>query len=349
MAIKRNIPEEVAAPFRLDVALVVISLSFVLATGISFASMFILKSWQEEPRPKAPIGRGVPGKVPNVLPVPSVVDIGNMSPVVDKFYLSQDDAQVILDRNLFNRDGTLGDTELEATKPSEVLPEQTDKILKSKLPLELSGVIYGGKPSVGLALIENKSKKRIASYLVGDEVDAGAILKEVYEERVVLNNRGRLEYLPLERKKLVRSSRDRKKHKAPEPSQPAISPLATGPVADSFKEEGFERSGGDIKISTAYREDLLGAKMSKVLSDAKAIPNMVGGELQGFKLTKIREDSIYQKAGFQSGDIIHDINGIPLRDAAGAIRLLQSLRNETEIEVRVQRGGDYFNMTIAVQ
>ena len=76
---------------------------------------------------------------------------------------------------------------------------------------------------------------------------------------------------------------------------------------------------------------------------------MVDGELKGFTLTRIRKDSIYEKSGFQNDDVVTEINGVPLTDTAQAVRLLQSLRNESEIEIRMMRSGTPLNFTLKVQ
>ena len=86
-----------------------------------------------------------------------------------------------------------------------------------------------------------------------------------------------------------------------------------------------------------------------MLQDAKASPNLVDGELKGFRLDRIRNDSIYQKAGLQNGDVVEEINGIPLSDTAQAIKLLQSLRNESDIEIRFSRGGAKQNLNMKVK
>ena len=44
---------------------------------------------------------------------------------------------------------------------------------------------------------------------------------------------------------------------------------------------------------------MLNQDLSKILKDAKAEPFFEGGELNGFKLTRIKQDSIYQKSGLQ--------------------------------------------------
>jgi type II secretion system protein C len=178
-----------------------------------------------------------------------------------------------------------------------------------------------------------------------------AKLLEIYPDRIIIENEGRREYKKIDVKEPERGRRDRKKPGGTRtPSDVnGIAPIASGPPPENFKEPGFERAGHNIVVSDEYKRNLLGPQMTKVLQDAKAEPNIVGGQLKGFKLNRIREDSVYLKAGFQNGDIVHEINGVPLTDAAGAIRLLNSLRNEKEVEIRVERGGSQFNMNLNFQ
>ena len=92
---------------------------------------------------------------------------------------------------------------------------------------------------------------------------------------------------------------------------------------------------------------MLTTDFRKVLSDAKAVPYLENGELNGFKLTRIKSGSIYEKSGLQNNDIIKEINGVPLIDTAQAIKLLNSLRNETQIDMDITRGGS--NLTFNLQ
>ncbi len=275
---------------------------------------------------------------------PSVAEAGS------KPTLSKGATETILKRNIFNSSGELGDG-AEADKKPRVA--DSSEAIKTTLPLKLHGVIFGGMPQNGLALLEDLDKRKVDSYTVGDTVAGRAKLLEVYPDRAIIDNEGQREYVELEKIALARSSRRAKKGIASAPSSGGgetggFAPITSGAPPEAYKEEGFERKGGSIQISDSFKRDLLGPKMSKVLQDAKAEPNMVGGELKGFRLVRIREDSIYQKAGLQNNDVIEEINGVPLKDAAGAIRLLQSLRSEKEIEVRVNRNGTPMNMNISV-
>lgn len=263
--------------------------------------------------------------------------------------LSKEELDLILKRNIFNSTGELGDG--ADNVPKNKAGDSSQAVLTS-LPLKLHGLIFGGTPYSGLATIEDTSKKKIDSYVVGDAIMRNVKVLEIYPERVIIDNEGAREFIEIEKLNLVRSSRRKGPAGGTSPGEALSSgpaPITSGPPPDSYKEEGFERKGASIVVNDSFKRDMLGPKMTKVLQDAKAVPNMVNGELKGFRLERIREDSVYLKAGFQNGDIVEEINGVPLKDAAGAIRLLQQLRNEKEMEVRVNRGGATFNMHITVQ
>lgn len=258
--------------------------------------------------------------------------------------LNQASIDAIIKRNLFNSEGSAED----ATKKEDVGKEpQTAEAVKSDLPVKLIGTIYGGDPFSGIALVENNAKRTINSFMVGDNLIKEATVKEIHKERIIIDRQGRLEYIEVVREGLNRNKRNKKK--AVVAGNGSVAPIATEPPPSTFKEEGFERKEKEILMTQAYRNKMLTSDFTKVLQDLKATPNMVDGELKGFLLTRIRKDSIWEKAGFQNDDIAEEINGVPLTDTAQAIRLLQSLRNESEIEVRVNRGGTPTKFTLNVR
>ena len=212
--------------------------------------------------------------------------------------------------------------------------------------MKVKGIIFSGDPYNGLTLLEDTQKRRTKSYIVGDVVIENATLVEIYEDRVIFDRGGQREYIEAEPFEIVRSRRKQSQ----KGTSSSLSRIATGPPSEAYKEDGFERKGTEIKITEEYKRSLLTPDtMAKILQDAKAEPNMVNGELKGFRLTRIRENSVYEKAGFQNNDVVEEINGIPLRDAAGAIRLLQQLKSSKEIEVRLERGGTNLDMNITIQ
>jgi len=303
-----------AAPWR--PGLVVLGASFLAATAVSTVMGYLV---QPAPGSARPMSR--PASSNFSVPEPTAT-------------LTKASIETIVKRNLFNSEGVAG-----AGQQLEGGSSQDGKaavILRSTLPIVLMGTIYGGDPLSGIALIENSTKKTINSFIVGDSLQKDVTLTEIHKEKVIISNAGRSEYIEVLQEKLSRSKRKRKSIVPVDPAD-IVAPLATEPPPPSFKEDGFERKERDISLTQAYREKLLTTDFTKVLQDAKATPNMVDGELKGFKLDRIRKDSIYEKSGLQNDDIITEVNGVPLSDAAQAIRLLQSLRKEAEIDIRIIR------------
>ena len=261
--------------------------------------------------------------------------------------LSQPAIDQIVGRNLFGTDSAGTES---PTKVDDKTPKEPNQPVKSDLQIKLVGTIYGGDPFSGIALVENTAKRTINSFMVGEMLLKDATIAEIHKEKIIIERNGRLEYIEVEKTPLARTRRT-KKAGAQKISSSAdtIAPIATEPPPPAFREDGFERKERDIVMTQTYRSKLLTTDFTKVLQDAKATPNMRDGELKGFVLTRIRKDSIYEKAGLQNDDIVEEINGVPLTDTSQAIRLLQSLRNESDIEVRVNRSGSPMKFSLNIR
>ncbi len=243
--------------------------------------------------------------------------------------LSDSKLKSIVDRNLFNREGAVPDEE-----DSKAVYTGLEAI-KSTLPFSCVGIIYAGDPLSGIAVMEDTAKHVANSFFVGDLLGADATIAEILSDRVIVERAGHREYFQLD--KTVNLGKKRKKKGGDVSGE--NKGFATEPPPDKYKEDGFERQGTSITVSTDFRTKLLTNDLSKVLQDAKADPNLVGNELQGFRLTRIRKDSIFEKLGLQNDDVVREVNGVTLSDAAQSVKLLNSLRGESEVEFRVERGG----------
>ncbi len=112
---------------------------------------------------------------------------------------------------------------------------------------------------------------------------------------------------------------------------------------------GVERIGNSVKISASFREHMVKDQLNKVLMQAAAVPYYVNGALVGFRLWDIDPGSIYEKTGFQNGDIVTSINGQELTDVGRTIQMLQSLKNEARVSVSFTRAGLPQTIEINVQ
>jgi type II secretory pathway component PulC len=53
--------------------------------------------------------------------------------------------------------------------------------------------------------------------------------------------------------------------------------------------------------------------------------------------------------GFMNNDVIEEINGYQLNDPAGAVKFLNTLRSEKEVEIRYRRNGSAVNKVVHLQ
>ena len=120
-------------------------------------------------------------------------------------------------------------------------------------------------------------------------------------------------------------------------------------MSDTFQEDGFERNKGNIRLSDAYRKNII-HNLPDILMQASAEPVLDReGTIVGFLLDQIEPGSIYDKAGLRNGDVVKSINGTELDDIQATIKLLNSLKNAANIEVVLARGGQDLSMAVNVQ
>jgi len=100
-------------------------------------------------------------------------------------------AQRIANSHLFGR------SEVKAVAERGVSAPET------KLNLLLSGVIASPDERSAVAFVAAGKGAAEKSYSIGENLPGGAILKEIYEDRVLLEYRGRMENLTLRRKLLT--------------------------------------------------------------------------------------------------------------------------------------------------
>ena len=100
-------------------------------------------------------------------------------------------AQGIANRHLFGR-ADIG-----------VVAQRGESAPETKLNLLLKGVVASSDVRNAVAYIAAGQKATEKSYSIGDNLPGGAILKEIYDERILLEYSGRMENLSLRRKVLT--------------------------------------------------------------------------------------------------------------------------------------------------
>jgi len=182
-------------------------------------------------------------------------------------------------------------------------------VAPSRLAIILRGTVVTGTGSI--ALIEPHPGAKLRLFHVGDTVLPGAVLQRVEPRRVLIERNGRLEAVPLA------GTRAR--------SRP--------PAAADIR-----KNGDRIRISRDLLDHEL-ADFSGLLTQARVLPSMLGGEPAGFRITEIAPGSLYARAGLKNGDVIESVNGIRIQSPEEAMAAYQRLKNAPHIEVRILRRG----------
>lgn len=247
------------------------------------------------------------------------------SSAFDNKNYSEQGLPYIVSRNIFNINGLIPDAESNGNKVCSSEP------FKSDLPYKISGILFGGSSENSLVVLEGG----IGSvYKQGDALPQGGILSSIGKHRILVANRNCPEYIDL----IFPSPPDARLSRSPQNASGA-----------SYKEDGFERNGNNTTASKLWVNNILTNNFAKTLEEAKASPNLVGGQVKGFVITNITQNSVYSKLGLKDGDIVSAINGIELNDAARAIQTLNSMRNENTIELQIIRGGQAISFKVNVQ
>jgi general secretion pathway protein C len=184
-------------------------------------------------------------------------------------------------------------------------------------------------------IVEDNNNHTQSLYRLGDEIPDAGKLVGVYSDRAIILSQGkriRLD-MPVDQNGVPMQP-------LPRPfglhSSPRFRPVPGGRIGSNGVREirpndyVLDRSTVDNNLSN----------MAALFTQVRAIPNLgPDGRSNGFRLSEIQPDSIFQQIGLRDGDVLTGVSGQSISDPARAIQLLSSLRSQNNINVTVLRGG----------
>jgi len=184
-----------------------------------------------------------------------------------------------------------------------------EELEKTKLNLNLLGTVFGeGKND--FAVIEEKDKKKQGLFRVGDTVASAEVIK-ILRGTVVLRVNGKDEVLTM---------------KKDEPGEGQVSSVSA------------QRSGGSITVDKTVVDDAF-KNMNQLLTQVRIRPYFSSGKPDGFMVSNIKKESIFQKMGLRSGDVIRGVNDRPITSADDMLELYRGLQSGSEINLNIKRRG----------
>ena len=205
----------------------------------------------------------------------------------------------------------------EAPKePVEPIVENVVDAPDTTLSLTLTGILASGEGDPNGQAIISANRGPEKTYRIGQAIESanGATLHSVFADRVLLNRGGTLETLRLPKETLSGGAAG-----APRVRSPALAPAAQAPQ---------ESLRGIISQNASRLTDIV-----------RLAPHVDGGQVVGFRVTPGRDKDTFEALGFQSGDVVTDINGVVLDDASRGLQAFEALGEATMANVTVLREG----------
>jgi general secretion pathway protein C len=278
---------------------------------------------------------------------------GLAEPAIQTGYQWKD--QAIIDRNVF---GVKTGWEDEFS----VLEGEgwDDDIQETTLRAKLLGVIYFSEGAeLNRATIRLIQENKSDVYREGDPLTQDVVVAKIEIKRVLLKRQdGQLEELSLEEQDMKASSSSKRRDDSR--YIPRISKLPpeerSRALSEYRKALGIDNrirkiSDTEYSIERSAITDAL-SDLNTLFTQMRLVPNFVGeGDertVDGFRVFRIKPNSIFQKLGVRNGDIILNINGVKMDNPEKGFELLQQLRYENNFSLLLRRNDEEMEINYGV-
>jgi len=206
--------------------------------------------------------------------------------------------------------------ERELTSQGVTSPRLVPADVVSTLPVQLKGVLASAHAGQGLALLAPSiAPERVGAYREGDAISTGVFLRRITSSGIELMRDGHAERLSLD-----------------ETSQPplrsAAAPPAEAIAVTAHRAVPVLLDRGEVQVLLSDRIALAEA--------LQPVPMTSGGYHQ-LRVQAVAPGSLYERLGFEPGDVILSVNEQPVHEASNP--LWDALEKQGEVRVRVIRRG----------
>jgi len=263
------------------------------------------------------------------------------SSLVAKPTLSQQDAKKSLDLTALKNLHLFGQFH-EQKKTTEVKVQDAPE---TKLRLTLSGTVASDDANIAAAVIENNGKQE--TYGIGDKITGTrATLESVATDRVLIKQSGRLETLMLDGFKYSKSTNT----KGSSLSKITNFPVNTkGPSSTKSAKVVDQRDNQKLRESAKRLKDDIQNSPGKIIDYLRIIPKRQNGAIIGYQLRPGKNKEFFQSSGLKSGDVAVQMNGLDLTVPSEAAQAMQTLKEETELSLLIERNGEMTEILFSIQ
>ena len=226
----------------------------------------------------------------------------------------------------------------------ERVEEVVEDAPETRLKLILTGVVASSDKATAAAVIQSAGKQE--TYSIGENIKGTrASLENVFNDRVILKVSGSFETLMFEGLIFDKNVK---------PVQPNYN-KSVGPQLTKTSDENS--SSPDIvdqrnnkaltQVATSLQEELT-SDPAKITDYLKISPKRENGKITGYQLMPAKDPTFFQNAGLKSGDVAVQMNGFDLTAPREAAQALQSLREQREVSLLLDRNGDMTEILFSI-
>ena len=205
-----------------------------------------------------------------------------------------------------------------------VATDKAERAVDSKAPetnlnLTLHGVFAEDQPEAGAAII-GKAGSTQDYYRVGSEIMGGVKLQGVFQDKVVLSRSGRSEVLKFPKEiKLL----------------------------GSVSEPRVEAAQGRENSLKAFRDQFKDEPL-KIFQYVRFVPVRSGESLKGYRVLPQKNRELYNQLGLRPSDLVTGVNGVILNDDKEAMKLIEQLKDASQLNLEILRRGEPQSVSISL-
>lgn len=258
-------------------------------------------------------------------------------------------------------------------------PERdSDVPVESDLKVQVMGCMVADNPEYSLAMIQTPTSSQTFIVGVGDLIQGNAEIVRITRDRIFIRREGRLEYIQLDKSiggdpspvsiggsggpgPTTPNSISPKRNATGQPSSLADKMGRRGPNSeqgsgdqnqqkqrDNARGDDSGNAGSVVRESSGNNYVLEEDKLDKKLGNAEELVNEVRiipnfdeqGERSGVKVVGVSPSGLYNKLGFETGDVLHSVNGRTVENQSDAKQLIDGMKGTDSFSVVIERDGE---------
>lgn len=227
----------------------------------------------------------------------------------------------------------------EVEKVEELVIEDAPE---TRLKLTLTGAVASSDKATSAAIIESAGKQE--TYSIGENIKGTrAVLEKVFNDRVLLKVSGRLETLMIEgvdfnkNVQAIKPASKQQRTTKKAPSKRFSSPN----IVDQRNNKALTQS------TKSLRKDL-DDDPGKITDYLKISPKRENGKISGYRLMPGKDPTFFESAGLKNGDVAIQMNGFDLTEPREAAQALQSLKEEREVSLLLDRNSEITEILFSI-